>query len=120
MQTRILPREEWHRLAGTELETVIPYLPASASVIVVEDGDQIVGCWSVFEQTHVEGVWIAPEYRGRGSVARRLIATMVETARARGAQTVWTAAVTPDVADLALRLGAVELHARHFSLKIGE
>jgi len=104
MTTRLLPREEWPRLAGTELETVWPHLPESARVIVVEDGDQIVGCWAVFSVVHVEGVWIAPEYRTRGSVARRLLMEMRRQARAMGASAVMTGATSDDVRGLITRL----------------
>jgi hypothetical protein len=53
--TRLLPREEWARLAGTELETVYPVLPQGSHVIVIEDDGRIVGCWAVYPQWHVHG-----------------------------------------------------------------
>lgn len=117
--TRVLPREEYDRLAGTELETVAPHLPESARVIVVEQGDAIVGCWAVFPVTHVEGLWIAPSHRGKSAVARKLLAQMVLTAREMGAQVVNTASVSEDVTEMLDRLGAVELIGKHFALRIG-
>jgi N-acetylglutamate synthase-like GNAT family acetyltransferase len=118
MTTRSLPRAEWPRLAGTELEAVWPYLPAGAEVIAVEDDGQIVGCWAVFPLVHVEGIWIAPEHRGRGSVARRLLGGMRRAARAMGARAVNTAATSAEVAAMLEKLGGVELRGRHFAVTI--
>lgn len=115
---RILPREEWPRLAGTELEAVWPHLPASAQVIVVEDGDAIVGCWAVFPLVHVEGLWIAESHRKNPRIAIQLLRGMEAIAGAMGAQAVNTGAMTPDVVRLLEKRGAVELPGRHFSLTI--
>lgn len=119
MTTRHLPRAEWGKLAGTELETIAPVLPEGAHVVVVEDGDQIVGCWAVYPQWHVEGLWTAPAYRKDPRVGRRLIVGMTQTAVAVGARSVQTAAVDPAVAGMLEKLGAAELPGRHFSLAIG-
>jgi N-acetylglutamate synthase-like GNAT family acetyltransferase len=117
--TRVLPPAEWPRLAGTELETLWPHLDREqARVIAVEDEGRIVGCWAVYPLVHVEGVWIAPEYRRRGSVARRLLCMMRRIAHGMGAQAVQTASVDTTVTKLLQRLGAVDLNARHFSLKV--
>jgi ribosomal protein S18 acetylase RimI-like enzyme len=118
MRTRILPREEWARLAGTELETVYPVLPDGAVVVVVEDGDQIVACWALFPIVHVEGVWIDPDYRGNPRVARRLVAGMKDTARAMGARAVATAALTPEVERLAEKIGGAVLPGRHYTVTL--
>jgi hypothetical protein len=120
MTRRILPRAQWHRLAGSELEPVWPYLPANADVIVVEEADVIVGCWAVYTLTHVEGVWIHPDHRGKSSVARHLLTGMRLVARALGARAVNTAAVSPDVASMLRKLGAVPLPGEHFALKVGD
>lgn len=117
--SRILPRAEYGRLAGTELEAVAPVLPADADVLVVEDADgAIVGCWAAFALVHVEGVWIAPEHQGRSGVARRLLAGMRAIAGARGARAVNTASVSPDVSGMLRKLGAVQLEGEHFSLRV--
>jgi hypothetical protein len=104
-QTRLLPVEEWPRLVGTELETVWPHLdPSTAVVLVVEDeSGQIVGCWSLFACLHAEGVWIAPDHRRRGVVAKRLLRGMQETARALGVTAVTTAAESSEIAALVTR-----------------
>ena len=118
MTVRLLPREEWDKLAGTELESIAPHLPPDAHVVVVEDGDTLAACWALYRLVHAEGVYVAPAYRKNPRVARRLLFGMTQTASAMGAAVVQTAAVSDDVASMALRLGAFELPGRHFSLKI--
>lgn len=119
IRTRLLPRDEWHRLAGTELETVWPVLPFGSQIVVVEDDDLIVACWALFPMLHVEGAWVRPEYRGNPRVARRLLAGMENTAQAMGATVVATAALTPEIGEILDKLGAIELPGRHFSLRLG-
>lgn len=114
----ILPRAEYGRLAGTELEAVAPHLPESAAVVVVEEDDRIIGCWAVFPLVHVEGLWIDPAYRKNPRVAARLLRGMQDVAAVMGAQAVNTAAMTPEVVSLLAKRGAVELPGRHFSMRI--
>jgi GNAT superfamily N-acetyltransferase len=99
MTSRVLPVEEWPRLAGTELEAVWPTLdPGSAQIVVVEEAGQIVGCWALLAVWHVEGVWIHPDYRSRpAGVARRLLVAMRYLARRCGALAVLTGAIDPKV-----------------------
>jgi N-acetylglutamate synthase-like GNAT family acetyltransferase len=119
MTTRLLPPEEWARLAGTELDGVWANLPASARVVVVEDEEgRIVGCWSLFSVLHVEGVWIAPEHRGRSAVARRLLVGMRHQARDMGASGVCTAAVSDDVRALLDHLGAARVPGDHYVMSV--
>lgn len=106
MTSRILPPEEWPRLAGTELETSWPHLdPANAQIVVVEHEGVIVACWALMRVVHVEGVWIAPAHRGTLGVVKRLLTVMRGCARAWGASYVWTGAITDDVRGLIGRLG---------------
>lgn len=119
MITRLLPPEEWPRLAGTELETVWPVLdPIASHVVVVEDAGEIVGCWALFRQVHVEGLWIAPAHRGKSSVGRRLLATMRSTARAMGARSVATAACRDSVVGMLHKLNAIALPGVHYALPV--
>jgi GNAT superfamily N-acetyltransferase len=100
MTTRTLPRDEWPRLAGTDLAKALDFIrPEDAQILVVEDAGRIVGAWSVLRVTHLEGVWIDPAYRKRGSVAKRLLAATLTAARQWGAWAM-TGAQTPDVAQL--------------------
>lgn len=120
MHTRVLPRAEWAKLAGTELEAVWPVLPDSAQVIAVEDGERIIACWALYALWHVEGVWIDPAYRKAGSAARRLLQGMWRLARGVGARTVLTGAISDDVRDLIGRLGGFKLPGDHYVLTVKE
>lgn len=118
MTTRLLPPSEWDRLAGTELETVHPHLPESARVIVVEDeAGAIVGCWCVFTSVHAEGVWIAPEHRTRGTVARRLLVGLRHQLEDLGATAVMTGAVSDDVRALIARLQGQPLPGEQYVIR---
>jgi hypothetical protein len=118
MIRRELPRSEWAKLAGTELEAVVPHLPDSARVLVVEDGDQIVGCWCFVSLIHAEGVWTAETHRGRSSVARHLLAGMREIVTDMGAQGVITAAMDDTVRGFCTALGATELPGTHYAMPL--
>jgi hypothetical protein len=119
MTTRILPPEEWARLAGTEAEPLVSVLdPVETRVLVVEDGAEVVGCWVLLRLVHAECVWIAPAHRTRGRVAAYLLSGMRAMARLWGARTVITASVSPDVDALIGKLGGQELPGRHFALPV--
>lgn len=118
-QTRVLPPEEWPRLAGTEAETVWPLLsPEQAQVLVVEDGATIVGVWVLMRLVHAECVWIAPDHRGRGSVAKRLVRFMRERALAWGAKTVLGHPTDPAVASLIEKLHGRRLPGQPYVLPL--
>lgn len=98
MTTRILPPEEWVRLAETDIPSILPYTRAEdVQIVVVEDKDRIVGAWAVLRVVHLEGVWIAPEYRKRGTVAARLLAATMKVARQWAGRWAMTAAETDDI-----------------------
>jgi len=121
MTSRILPPEEWPRLAGTEAETIWPLLsPETARVLVIEQDAEIVGCWLLYPLLHAECVWIAPAHRGRGAVARRLLALMRRVAQSLGWRTVITAACSDEVRRLLDHLGAVPIPGTHHAIPIGE
>jgi hypothetical protein len=118
--TRILPPEEYPRLAGTELELVWPTLPMDAAVVVVEDGGEIIGCWAAFLLAHVEGVWVAPAHRGKTSVARRLLGGMRRAlAEHFGASGAITGAMSDEVRGILAGLGATKLPGDHYTLTLG-
>lgn len=119
MITRILDPSEWHRLAGTEAEPLVPHLqPMETRVLVVEDGSEIVGAWVLLRLVHAECVWIAPSHRGRGRVAAKLLSGMRSLARLWGSKAVLTASASPDVDALIGKLGGVEVPGRHFALPV--
>jgi hypothetical protein len=115
MTTRVLPPEEWDRLAGTELEGLAAARLDTMTVLAVEDAEgAIVGCWSLLPIWHVEGIWIAPDHRGRSAVARRLLAGMRAVMAARGLHGVWTGAALDTVASLITRIGGRALPAQYY------
>lgn len=116
VQARILPREEWHRVAHTEVGPLLPVLPLLASVVVLEHERVIVGCFTLVPLVHFETVWIDPAHRRKGAVLRRLLAALSNFA---GGSRVQTGTDDAGVADILMRLGAHELPGRHFSLPVG-
>lgn len=121
MTTRILPPDEWPKLAGTELEAIWPVLDRErARVIVVEHDGAIVGVWAGFPLWHAEGVYVAPAHRGRAAVARLLLSGMTALAQAEGYHSVVTASVQPAIDSLLERHGAVHLDGRHYALPVGD
>jgi hypothetical protein len=116
--SRLLPRAEFGRLAGTELEAVAPVLPPDAHVVVVEQGDQVIACWALIPTFHCEGLWIAPEHRGKGRVAGRLWEAMRTLCRSLGIRTVATASLSPDVDRLLAHVGAMELPGKQFVMRM--
>jgi hypothetical protein len=119
MTHRILPRAEYSRLVGTELEAVWPHLPPSACVIVVEDdGGAIAGCWCCFTSVHAEGVWIAPWHRrSRTVIARQLMAAMAEQLEALGAAAFMTGAVSDGVRAIIRKLGGAPLPGEQYVIQ---
>lgn len=100
MTSRLLPREEWHRLEPGIRDALAHFDPELTRVVVVEHEGEIVGNWVVTTLVHLEGAWVHPEYRKRASVARRLLkATMAEASKG-SPRWVMTGAETQDVADL--------------------
>lgn len=82
LTTRRLDRSEWATtLAGTPLGSVADQLlTEDAQVIAIEDDGKLVGCWSLVRMWHAEGLWVAPESRGKVAVARHLLQAMKATA----------------------------------------
>lgn len=119
MTTRLLPPADWSRLQGTEAEQLYPLLnPATAGVVVVEDGDRIVGCHVLMWVLHAECLWIHPDHRGKSSVARRLWGTVQRTARAWGVHALMTAACDDTVRGLLAHAGAAQLPGDHFMVPV--
>ncbi len=90
MTTRVLPREEWPKLAHTELGGQA--LPDATLVLVVEEADAIIGCWAILPIHHAEGLWIAPAHRMKTAVARHLWRGMIDLARCLGLTALLTGA----------------------------
>lgn len=120
MTSRLLPREEWKRLTGTELETILPFLDADqdAHVIVVEENDAVVGCWALVRIWHAEGLWIAANHRGKGSVARHLLRMLRRVGAALGVPGVMTASVSDDVTHMLKTYAAHQVPGTHWLMPL--
>lgn len=119
MNSRILPPEEWPRLAGTEAEAVWPTLdPEHARVVVVEDEGEIVATWTVMRIVHVECLWVKPSHRGVFGVTKRLLRGMRDAASAWGARNVVTGSASAHVTDLIRRFGGMPMPCESFVLPV--
>lgn len=120
--TRVLPLDEWTRLAGTEAEAVWPHLdPRRTSIVVVERAGVIVGCHILSWVLHAECLWIHTAHRGRSSVARRLWTAVKHVARDRwGVRSVVTSAVDDRVRGLLAHVGAHPLPGTAYVINLKE
>lgn len=122
--TRILPPEEWYRLAGTEAATIWPALPTlkdQTQIVVVEQDGQILGCHVLTLVLHAECLWIHPDHRGKAGVARRLWSRVLRTAACVfHARTIATAATSDEVRRLLQHVGAIELPGTHHVIPLGD
>lgn len=119
MTTRVLPYAEWPRLAETEAGPVWPHLnPAKAEIVVVEKDGQIVGCQIVMTVKHLEALWIAPAFRQRSSVGRRLWDAVKRVARADGSTAAFTSACDDRVRGLLAHVGAQQLPGDHYLVSV--
>jgi hypothetical protein len=121
MMTRELPQHEWTRLAGTDIAEALPFHnPEDVHVIVVEDGDKIVGAWAVLRVVQLEGVWIDPAYRKRGTVAGRLLNATMRVAKSLAPCMAFTGSTSEDVSELlTTHLGAVRLPMDPYVIPLG-
>jgi GNAT superfamily N-acetyltransferase len=117
MTTRILPHDEWHRLAGTEAEGV-PFPDGSLPVVVERDG-QIVACHVLMPFWHVECLWVHPDFR-KTTVGGRLWAAVKKECGRLGIHAVLTAALTEEVKSLLAHVHGVPLPGEHFVIPVKE
>jgi hypothetical protein len=111
MTSRLLPRSEWHRLTGTQLETVVPVLRRERGrVLVVESDGAIVGCVALFRLWHLEGLEIQQK-----SATRALLGAIKAQTAQMPAVLSW--AQNPIVGKFLERLGAEVLPGQHFAWK---
>jgi N-acetylglutamate synthase-like GNAT family acetyltransferase len=114
MTTRILPQDEWIRLAGTEAADVWPHLdPMRSHVVVVEEAGEIIACHVLMQVLHAECLWVHPDHR-RPDVSRLLWAAVQEKARLLGAKSLATAATTERVKRLLAYVGGKKLDGEHY------
>lgn len=119
MRTRILPPEEWPRLAGTEAESVWPHVkPDTARVLVVEDDGQIVATLMLLTVLHAECLWVKSSHRRSAGFA--LMRGMRSEAADLGASHVVGASRTPAVSKLIRHVGGKPIPAEFFVVPMEE
>lgn len=82
MTARLLASEEWGRIPGGSLPTMLPDLsPQNCAVVAVEDASgAIVASLGVLRVVQFEGLWVAPAHRNAG-VERALLRAAMDVAR---------------------------------------
>lgn len=121
MTARILPRDEWDRLTGSNVPMFGWVNPDDVDIIVVEEGEKIIACLTVLRVTHFEGLWVDPERKGLGA-PRALLTLAMELARVRGDQWAMGAAEKGDsrMTRLLGRLGGKILPIDPYFLNVSE
>lgn len=120
MKWRVLPVEEWPRLDETMADVPWKDLDRDQNIVlVVEDGDQIVGRCVLMRATHGEFAWIAPTHRKKTAVARTLIKAVMSQSRKLG-PTLLMSACSDEMRSIVPRLGAKALPGAHFVLNLAE
>jgi hypothetical protein len=116
---RVLPPNEWQKIRGTELPAVIDDAPTDdVEVIVVEDdaGELVAGVSRV-RITHLEGLWVRPDYRGNAGVWRRLIQVALKTPSRWNDSWVMAGSASDQMRRLLNRLGGVTVPMDTYLLK---
>jgi hypothetical protein len=123
MTSRLLPREEWSRLEGTEaapLAGAPPGFPAEVLVVEDEQGD-IVATWALITRHEVEGLWVRPDQRLGRAAGRRILREMMALVRSRDILVLRTATDREEVVRMVERLGGCEyVGMRHFAFPVSE
>lgn len=121
MKWRVLPPDEWSRLEGTLLADVWSELnPRQDFIVVTENGaGEITGCCALNRVWHLDGAWIAPDHRKKGSVGRHLYAGVRALLASLQVTEVQTMAVSEDGKALQHHLGTVtQLDCAHYAVRI--
>lgn len=120
MTTRILPPEEWARIAHTDLGPVVMAVNPDAVTVVVAEDEQgaIAGCWALINFAHLEGMWVDPAHRRKGVVLKRMWNTICDVAAERGLGSVLTGSVDPSVTAWIEHRGGEKLPFESFVLPL--
>ena len=120
MIARVLPPEDWSLLDEAHPAQIAQALPnGAAAVVVVEDGGKIVGTLTVAQITHLEGLWIAPEFRGNPRLSMALVEAAFAEVRKTGALWAWGASDTEHMSDIIGRVGGKEIPVKSFIIPVG-
>lgn len=122
MKARVLPPEEWHRVdAASPLPPLWPYVrPEDVRMVVVEEAGEIVGALAVLRMTHLEGLWLAPEYRGNPGVVRGLLKQAGTVASEWAAGWVFAGVTEQNMQGILGRMGATQIPVEVFMLQLGQ
>jgi ribosomal protein S18 acetylase RimI-like enzyme len=123
VRTRILRPEEWGQIPLLkEMPSLLPFVaPHNITIMVVEnDAGEIVGLLHALRVTHLEGLWVKPEYRGR-LVAWELYKQALALANARDESWVVGGAADGDerMDDLIRRCSGTPLPLKFYSMPVG-
>lgn len=114
LSTRLLPPEEWSRLADCGLGDLWASLPpATTRIVVVEEDGEIVGHVTGVLMLHAEGAWIAPRHRKRVAVWRRLIEGFWRLADGWGCRAAWASAASDEMRHVLARLHGAPVTGDH-------
>ncbi len=117
---RVLPPVEWIKLDGTALAGRWRDLdPASAQVLVAEQGGDVVGWWVALNVVHVEGLGIVPSHQGLAGVSRALLRAMTRELQAHGVREVVAHVTDPAVAEMVAGLGGLPLPGEAWVVPVG-
>lgn len=118
MTTRILPPEEWAKLAHTEMGPALASInPEAITVLVAEDEHgEPIGCWGLVNFAHLEGMWIREDHRGRGRVLLRMWNEMCRLALGKGLGAVFTGAADPQIKKWIVKRGGAAVPFESFVL----
>lgn len=120
MIARILPPDEWWKLAETDAAAIWPKLNAETTeVVVVERDGEVVGHHILLPVLHVEHLWIHPADRGKTAVARALWTEVQKAARGRGVTGVWTTCDDDRVRRLLEHVQATRVQGDHYLIALG-
>lgn len=118
MTTRILPVEEWPRLAGTDAETLWPTLdPTTTAIVVVEQDGRIIAHHILLYVLHAEALWVHPAYRN-GTAGGRLWSAVKDAVKAAGLRAFVTAAIDDRVRGLIDHVGGTALEGTHYTVPV--
>lgn len=93
MTSRVLDYAEWHLVPEYMDDVLKTMRPGTSRVCVIEHEGEIIARWLLYPVLMAEDIWIAPQYRQRVSVGRKLWRLMQRAATELGFSRVVSAVV---------------------------
>ena len=108
---RELPADEYDRLAPLPIAAHGIPDPRLCAVLVIETPDgEIVGVWAAQTAVHLDGLWVAPEYRRASLLAIKLLKGMKDLLTRQGIMQSFTIVESVEVLALATKAGFTRIH----------